>query len=216
MTKDKIHIRVELSKDGSGNLSLATVFDEKSPNFKKDEEGYYWIPTTEETEFLNDAFNMLPSNQKNTKKTTSSSSSSESGTINKTTISEIPVKEEKIEEKPEQKIENETPEQIKKDILEPEIKEKIETKEKEEKEPAVFEVTDEEQINQDEKETSENKEKDEESEHILVKADEEAIEAAIRKKQQEKNSDMVEADERTIIDKVLSQKKKGRWTKKDQ
>jgi len=48
---------------------------------------------------------------------------------------------------------------------------------------------------------------------IIVEADADAIDAAL-KKRTKKDDSIIEADEQTIIDKVLSQKKKGRWSSK--
>ena len=48
---------------------------------------------------------------------------------------------------------------------------------------------------------------------IIVEADADAIDAAL-KKRTKKDESIIEADEQTIIDKVLSQKKKGRWNTK--
>ena len=48
---------------------------------------------------------------------------------------------------------------------------------------------------------------------IIVEADADAIDAAL-KKRTKKDESLIEADEQTIIDKVLSQKKKGRWSSK--
>ena len=47
---------------------------------------------------------------------------------------------------------------------------------------------------------------------MIVKADADAIEKALKKHTEDKDESMVEADEKTIIDKVLKQKKK--WNKK--
>ena len=49
---------------------------------------------------------------------------------------------------------------------------------------------------------------------MIVEADADAIDDAIKKHTKEDDESIVEADEQTIIDKVLSQKKKGRWSKK--
>ncbi|MDH7507357.1 MAG: hypothetical protein QHH15_06210, partial [Candidatus Thermoplasmatota archaeon] len=57
------------------------------------------------------------------------------------------------------------------------------------------------------------KETGEKEERIMVEADDAAIEAALKKHKEEDNS-FVEVDEQTIIDKVLSQKKKGKWNNK--
>lgn len=53
-----------------------------------------------------------------------------------------------------------------------------------------------------------------EDEKIIVEADSDAIEAALKRHIHDEDSSFVEADEQTIIDKVLSQKKKGKWSKK--
>ena len=50
-------------------------------------------------------------------------------------------------------------------------------------------------------------------EGVMIEADDQAIENALKKHTQEKDNGMVEADEQTIIDKVLKQKKK--WKKTD-
>lgn len=49
-------------------------------------------------------------------------------------------------------------------------------------------------------------------EAVISEADINAIDAAL-KKQTEKEEYMVQADEKTIVDKVLNQKKKGKWNK---
>jgi len=64
----------------------------------------------------------------------------------------------------------------------------------------------------DETSGDEKKDKDE---ALLVEADGDAIERAIKKHTDEdKDDSMVEVDEQMIIEKVLSQKKKGKWAKK--
>ncbi len=57
------------------------------------------------------------------------------------------------------------------------------------------------------------KDKKELKEGVIAEADTEAIDAAL-KKYTEKEDYMVQADEKTIIDKVLNQKKKGKWNKR--
>lgn len=73
---------------------------------------------------------------------------------------------------------------------------------KKEKE-AVFEVTEEE---------SKSKDIDEINEGIIAKADDAAIERAL-KKNVDDDKTIKEVDEQTIIEKVLSQKKKGKWSR---
>jgi len=58
---NKIHIRIELCKDeDSGNITLMTYFDPNAPNFSQDNKGFYWLPTHEEKDFLNDVFEIFP------------------------------------------------------------------------------------------------------------------------------------------------------------
>ena len=47
---------------------------------------------------------------------------------------------------------------------------------------------------------------------MIVKADSEAIEEALKRHKQDKDESMIDVDEKTIIEKVLKQKKK--WNKK--
>jgi hypothetical protein len=68
---------------------------------------------------------------------------------------------------------------------------------------AVFEVTEEE---------SKPKDIDEMDEGIIAKADDAAIERAL-KKNVDDDKIIKEVDEQTIIEKVLSQKKKSKWSK---
>jgi hypothetical protein len=57
---EKIHIRLEISRDPmSRELTILTRFDPNAPNFTKDENGFNWCPTSEEREFLNEAFDMI-------------------------------------------------------------------------------------------------------------------------------------------------------------
>jgi len=78
---------------------------------------------------------------------------------------------------------------------------------KKREEEAVFEKTEKESKSND----LEDKTK-EEDKRILVKADELAINTVL-KKSEEKDNSIVEVDEQTIIEKVISQKKKGKWSK---
>ena len=58
---NNIHIRIELCKDkSSGKLQLMTFFDSNAPNFSKDKDGYFWLPTIEERDFLNESFELIP------------------------------------------------------------------------------------------------------------------------------------------------------------
>ncbi len=192
MTDNEIYIKVELSRDDSGKLALTTIFDEKAPNFSKDEEGYYWIPTVEEKDFINEAFELLPATK--TKSTPSK------------TVSKPPVEPE---------IKNEMEPAIISSV-DVEIKKPEETpaplpSEKKE-DTVVFEVTTEKSEPNKPEELEPAKKLEDES--ILVSADADAIDAALEKRREEKDKTIIEADEQTIIDKVLSQKKKGKWGRK--
>ncbi len=61
MSKDEnIHIKLEICRNpASGKLGLIARFDPNSPNFSKEENGFSWSPTTDEREFLNEAFEMI-------------------------------------------------------------------------------------------------------------------------------------------------------------
>jgi len=56
---DKIHIKLELCKDKGSGLTIITHFNTNAPNFIKEGEGFYWMPTSKERAFLNDAFNLI-------------------------------------------------------------------------------------------------------------------------------------------------------------
>jgi hypothetical protein len=215
--EDNIHIRIELCKDEiSGNLKLMTYFDHNAPNFSKDEEGYIWHPTIEERDFFNEAFEFI---------------------LNKDYVMSHPLekREEKVvaptpvESKPQVNVEYRRPEimpperrevmpepqtpvskEYKKSWDESSPFEKNDWKnsadqpplEKTERE-AVFEVTEEE---------TKPKDIDEIDERVIAKADDAAIERAL-KKNVDNDKTIKEVDEQTIIEKVLSQKKKGKWSR---
>lgn len=193
---DKIHIRLEICKDkNSDELTIMTHFDSNAPNFTKDKDGYFWMPTLEERNFINEAFELIS--------TTNIKNLSPEKPMVK------PLEEEKLAAaKPQFNVEDKKPE-----VIRSPFESKVEKKPadlpplKKREEEAVFEKTEEESKPSD----LESKTK-EEDEGILVKADEQAIDAAL-KKSEKKDKSIVEADEQTIIEKVLSQKKKGKWSK---
>ena len=128
MTKDnKVSIKLEVLRDNSsGKLRIIAHFDEKAPNIIKDQDTYFWMPTIEEKDLINEAFQMMPSE-------TSISS------VEKTAPPKV--EEPKIETpppKPEPPIKEPTPE------IKPDINEKTPANlpplEKAE-DPAIFEVT---------------------------------------------------------------------------
>jgi len=215
MTKDnKINIKLEVCRDkSSGKLMIMAHFDSNAPNVFIDKDNYSWMPTIEEHNLINDAFEFLPT-------------TGPAEHLGKTT----PKPAEKTEEKPiaEPVIEEPTttPQET---IKEEEKQEELPPLENTE-DPAVFEITEEEnkpeEINEDTpkiedeadkppKEEKSDDEKKEEDDGIIVEADQDAIERALKKhNDNDKDDSIVEVDEQMIIDKVLSQKKKGKWAKK--
>ena len=220
--QDKVNIRLELIKDKSyGNFTIVAHFDSKAPNVLVDKNEYIWMPTLEEKELLNDAFDFLSTKptlkQAVAKETNTKLSLPEKIPSEEPLYEKIPQKYTKPEEKPE-----ELP------TLE---------KEEEEEEPNIFEAT-EKKTTSGYKDAEQNREepmdakaditsgeseekiyaeeKKDEDEGIIVEADAETIEAALKKHavKDDEDSNLVEADEQTIIDKVLSQKKKGKWSRK--
>ncbi len=218
MTKDnKINIKLEVVKEEtSGNIGIMVHFDSKAPNVVTDKDGYFWLPTLDEKDLILEAFDFLPG-----EKIKISPAKPFTETPEK---EETPIPEPKVEIKQEEtpSPELEKPEET---ILpaEPEIKEEVPPPEEplptEETPPkiseeTVFEITGEVPTKPDETPTEEKSNKEEkEQARVIVAADEEAIEAALKKHSDDDHS-MVEVDEKTIIDKVLSQKKKGKWSKK--
>lgn len=238
MPKDKnVGIKIELIKDKqSGKLKMVAHFDINSPNVIFENDEYMWIPTLEEKELIDEAFNFIPS-EKTSKLTSDQLIDDE---VKK------PIKEEETEYHSE--IKEEPP------ILEPEIQEEtpeevIDAPPIEKEEPSVFEVTGEEssqieekdekeiepeleekqgepeppmsakvEIKQNEEEYDEVKKdkKSPEDEGMIVEADADAIEAALKRHvgKEDRDDSFKEVDEQTIIDRVLSQKKKGKWAKK--
>lgn len=221
MPKDeKVNIKLEVCRDKtSGKLSIIAHFNSNAPNIYQQKDGYYWMPTSEEKDLLNEAFDLMPvdggiiTTEKPSPKTEIKEEKPEiepvieeeikvtAGTNSdeeKTKTVDLPP----LERSNDKDIFEVTDEQIKKDDMKKDIDKKIEEE---------SEKIDEKNI---EEPASDNEEPDkkEEDERIIVEADNEAIENAL-KKRTEKDKTIVEADEQTIIDKVLSQKKKGRWSK---
>ena len=159
--QNKINIKLELTKDKENNkLTVVVHFDEKSSNFTTDQDKYFWIPTSDELELINEALKLV-SNEN-------------------LSISSSP-------------------------SIKPDVKEKIE------------EIIDENIEEEKDLETDTEIEEENEDKSVVVKASDETIEDTIqkhiKKDDDEDHEALKEADEHTIIDKVLSQKKKGRWKK---
>ena len=206
MTKDsKINIKIEVSRDqSSGELTITAHFNTNAPNIMINNNEYLWIPTDEEKDLLFEAFDLLP--------LTKTIKPTEKIITKPSLIKEEPVYEPEIKEK--------TPPHIldeKKQNDEP-IFEKP-------KELNVFETThgkiDSNEFTREEPKIEDNNmkvkvdvktEEKKEDRGIIVESDEEAIEAALKRyRTKEEDRSIREVDEQTIIDRVLSQKKKGKW-----
>jgi len=189
---DKIHIKLEICRDEASNkLMIMTHFDTSAPNFFKDDDGYFWMPTMEEKNLLNEVFEFMPASS-----ITPSSVKSTLEPPEKQAIFPPAKTEVKPEEPPLDKKEEVQPTDL------PTLEKTSESD--------AFEATEEEP-----KTESPTTEKKEEEKGILVEADDSTIEAAIKKHGlTDDDKSIVEADEQTIIEKVLSQKKKGKWSNK--
>ena len=222
--QNKLDIRLELIRDKStGDLAILAHFDSKATNvfLDLDKNEYLWMPTLEEKNLLNDAFNFFSSRYK---------------------LKEVETKETEIKASLPEKIPSEESlyEKIPQDYTKSEEKTEelsfFEKKEKENEKPAIFEATEEKVLS----EKTDNEHKKEElmyvkvdiksgepekerqteqkkyEEEIIVEAEGEAVEAALKKhtRNEYEDSNLVQGDEQTIIDKILSQKKKARWPRK--
>ncbi|RLF29714.1 MAG: hypothetical protein DRN05_01035 [Thermoplasmata archaeon] len=59
--KSGIYVKLRLEKDrNSGCLMIKAHFDPNAPNYSKDENGFKWYPTSEEIDFINEAFELIP------------------------------------------------------------------------------------------------------------------------------------------------------------
>ena len=245
MIKDaKVSIKLEVCRDKTtGKLSITAHFSSNSPNVTQDKEGYCWMPTMEEKDLLNDAFELIPMEGRQVspmKSTSKSLDKEEEITKSKPMVGEElkpepeplqPVKEGKepadlplLETSNESDVFDVTDDHIKNDDFERIIDKKIDetSSKKDEKkdykkvEELIIEEPEPEKPKIEEPKPDEPKSNEPESEKkkygedMIVEADQEAIEAALQKHTKEAES-IVEADEQTIIDKALSQKKKGRW-----
>ena len=192
---DNINVRLEVCKDkNSGKLSIRAHFDLNAPNIEMDKDGYIWVPTIEEKEFLNEVFQLFPLN--NFAPTREKLQRTEEN-LNKKTFTTLPKTEKQkvpsVFEKTESNLKDNNPE---KNIFEKRL----------ESQNRRHEPAQEETIHH-EREYSEKEEK------LILEADDAAIDAAIKRRIADDKS-FVEVDEQTIIDKVLSQKKKGRFNNK--
>jgi len=217
---DNVNIKLEVCKDkASGKLLIKAHFNKKAPNVFEEKSGTYWLPTVEEKNLLHEAFQLLPTdvyqnppdnynvnNDTNPTDYTQDPKTQENNNTN--SYDDYNNDNVKTDDLPQFDNPNETDlpltddEQIKKDDDKGKIDKKVDDaiKKADKKTPdEIYNAPDTEKLLEDD--------------GLIVEADSEAIEAAL-KKHSDRDKTLVEADEQTIIDKVLSQKKKGKWSKR--
>ena len=218
MTKDdKINLKLEVYKDkNSGKLTLLAHFDKTAPNVYKEKENFVWMPTDEEKNFLNEAFDILPQGttvppvreDTNSKHDTQveDNDSTKDQTVDEakdTQVEQTPTEDTvPVDDTPDKSSDTNVTEDYNKT-------EKDTTADLEVSQNDIDEVMLED-IDKDEVKNLEN----DPDKAMIVEADADAIDQAIKKHTKNDDETIVEADEQTIIDKVLSQKKKGRWSRK--
>ena len=214
MVRDnKINLKLEVCRDKtSGKLSIMARFNENAPNIFKEKGCYLWMPTPEEKDFLNEAFALIPLNTPHI--TSNITPPKPRRNIAAKAISgfgpEIPDDEPDDIPTIEKADESSVFEAVSNDKKTIEIEKDIKIQREEipiiRNKPIVVEESKEPEFDESEPEKKYDR-------GIIVEADSEAIDAAL-KKYTSKDKSFVEADEQTIIDKVLSQKKKGKWSKR--
>jgi hypothetical protein len=196
MTKnEKINIRLEVCKDkNSGKLSIMAHFDSNAPNVAMDCNGYFWMPTFEEKEFINEAYQLIPTDNFDSIK--EKIQRKQENLDYKPVINLPKIEKQKASSVFEKKDDYTTDKNYEKNVFDKttDIHNKI------------YEMEQEGPSNND-------KESNKKEEKVIIEADDAAIDAALKKHWEHEKS-FVEADEQTIIDKVLNQKKKGKWDKK--
>jgi len=192
---DKINIRLEIFKEkNSGKLSIRAHFDSNAPNVAMDSDGYFWIPTYEEKEFINEAFQLIPTD---TFAPAKEKIQREDESLGTKPVTHFP----KMEKQKDSSIFEQTDNDVIDNHYEKNPFEKkfdIHNKrfEREREEPIQY-----------------DKAPRKKEDRVIVEADDAAIDAAL-KRHWEDDKSFVEVDEQTIIDRVLNQKKKGKWSKK--
>jgi hypothetical protein len=215
---DKINIKIEVCRDKtSDKLSIMAHFCDDAPNIFKENGEYFWIPTPEEKELLNEAFELVQFNTPHINSNIDTPKQQEINNIQAEPEMEPKIPEEKSEDVP-------SVEKIDKPSIfgvDNNEKENIIIEKNKELPRDYIPTKNEETINLSEFKKSKEIEKPESDEFepnksgkdrgLIVEADSEAIDAALNK-YTEKDKSIVEADEQTIIDRVISQKKKGKWS----
>lgn len=229
MLKDKnIGIKIELIKDKQlGKLKMVAHFNSKSSNVIIENNEYIWIPTIDEKELIDEAFGFMPSEK--TSKPNSTLNLKHELLTNEKELKPVPIFEKKPEEniidaptfgkeeptvfvvakegsfQPEEKVEEEVEKEVEKELEKKQNKNLMAAKVKISQSGPEIEYYD--------KKTDKKNLIDKD---MLVEADADAIAAALKRHsvKDDRDNSFKEVDEQTIIDRVLSQKKKGKWTKK--
>lgn len=204
MTKDdKINIKIEVLKDrNSGKLSILAHFNLNAPNVKKDKEDFIWIPTFEEKNLINDSFQLIPIDSSlNQIKTLTQNIEDTKKIIHPfQTATEYKQKiyENNSEINKEQSIFNIIKKEIKNENIVRDNSSYYENINQKsiEKKPRYLEINDKFEV-----------------EKKIVDNDSYIIEKALQKNVIKDNS-ILEEDEQTIIDRILNQKKKEKWSKR--
>lgn len=225
--EDKVHIKIELCKNkDDGKIEVVAHFNKNAPNVIIENNEYFWMPTLEEKDLLNETFDLISGSKKTPAVDLPDNKEEQKKEIRQTYQSEKIAKKE--EEPAIFEVENKKSEALeqKKEIKNygSEIKpdENIEAKSNFQDGNSDFptpkvEVKSKEEILEGSKDKDSKEESDStKDKEVIVEADGDAIEKALNKhkKKDEDDDSFVEADEKTIIDRVLKQKKKGKWRKK--
>lgn len=200
---DKINIKLELFKDRFSNkFSILTHFNQNAPNIQKDDEGFIWVPTIEERDLINDAFKLLSLDDYFNKIKTSPQ------TIEDT---EKLIQPSQTESKNKQEI-SENNSSIKKEKATYNIrKNEIKTENDSRNESSYFESINKSPFEKKNKNQEINDKNIEENKFFEI--DENSIEKELSTKGN-KHDTKLDDEEQTIVDRVLNQKKKEKWSKR--
>ena len=178
-----IHVKVELDRNPETKaIQLKTIFDLKAPNVSNDKKNFTWEPTSEEISFLFQAFNVFPS-------------SSQKQTF-------------KVTEEPEKNKHVETTDKASSELEE--IPDKEEQREPFEEEVTPNEETPSSETESDKSDESEDDEFDKKpQDRVLIAADAKTIDEIVKRKRGNGDVTFKEANDDSILDKILRQKKKG-------
>jgi len=189
----KIHVKVELDRNPiTKAIQLKTIFNPKAPNVFNEKKDFIWEPTAEEIEFLFQAFNMFPS-----------TSQKQIYPEIKEPEEDIPSRfssEERYEETSDDSEENQQEEEQKEEQFE-EVSAKDETSSDEEPSEPKSEF--------DKMADSDDDFGEKEKDRVLIAADAKTIDEIVKRKRGNGEGTFKEANEETILDKILRQKKKG-------